>query len=315
MPKPPESSKLPVWFDCDTGIDDTLALGQLVAQPDTHLVGISTVSGNTSAAQAAQNTLDLLALLGRDDVPVAVGAHDPLVGVYAGGAPHVHGGNGVGDVELPRATRTVESANGVEALIGAARAHAGELHLVAVGPLTNLALALREEPELRTLVSHVTIMGGAVWALGNITEHAEANIGNDAEAARIVLTAGWPITLVPLDVTMTHFLEVEAQAALAARGGDFRTALAGMLDCYLGFHETRYGKRVSALHDPMATMLATGTVKASTLQSVGIDVALEGETRGRTVAVEPSPQHPAVAVVTAIEDPVADRLLEALLTL
>jgi purine nucleosidase len=307
--------KLPVWFDCDTGIDDTLALGQLVAQPDTHLVGISTVSGNTSAAQAAQNTLDLLALLGRPDVPVAVGAHDPLIGSYAGGAPEVHGDNGVGDVELPRATRSVEPASGVEALIAAARAHAGALHLVAVGPLTNLALALREEPELRTLVGHVTIMGGAVWAPGNITEHAEANIGNDAEAARIVLTAGWPITLVPLDVTMTHSLEVDAQAALTAQGGGFHTALAEMLDCYLSFHEKRYGKRVSALHDPMATMLATGTVQASTLQSVGIDVNLEGEVRGRTVAVEPSAEHPAVTVVTAIEDPVAARLMAALLAL
>jgi purine nucleosidase len=307
--------KLPVWFDCDTGIDDTLALGQLVAQPDTHLVGISTVSGNTSAAQAAQNTLDLLALLGRPDVPVAVGAHDPLIGSYAGGAPEVHGDNGVGDVELPRATRSVEPASGVEALIAAARAHAGALHLVAVGPLTNLALALREEPELRTLVGHVTIMGGAVWAPGNITEHAEANIGNDAEAARIVLTAGWPITLVPLDVTMTHSLEVDAQAALTAQGGGFHTALAEMLDCYLSFHEKRYGKRVSALHDPMATMLATGTVQASTLQSVGIDVNLEGEVRGRTVAVEASPQHPALRVVTAIQDPVAARLMAALLAL
>jgi purine nucleosidase len=307
--------KLPVWFDCDTGIDDTLALGQLVSQPDTHLVGISTVSGNTSAAQAAQNTLDLLALLGREDVPVAVGAHDPLVGAYAGGAPEVHGGNGVGDVQLPRATRSVEPRSGVEALIAAARAHAGELHLIAVGPLTNLALALREEPELKTLVSHVTIMGGAVWVPGNITEHAEANIGNDAEAARIVLTAGWPITLVPLDVTMTHSLEVDAQAALAARGAGFHTALAEMLDCYLGFHETRYGKRVSALHDPMATMLATGTVQASTIESVGIDVSLQGATRGRTVAVEASPQHPALRVVTAIQDPVAARLMAALLAL
>jgi len=308
--------KLPVWFDCDTGIDDSLALGQLVAQPDTDLVGISTVSGNTSAAQAARNTLDLLALLGRDDVPVAVGAHDPLVGSYAGGAPHVHGGNGVGNVELPRASRPVEAGSGVAQLIAAARAHAGELHLVAVGPLTNLAQALREAPELAELVGQVTVMGGAVWVPGNITEHAEANIGNDAEAAQIVLTAGWPITLVPLDVTMTHSLEVTEQAALAARGTAFHTALAAMLDCYLGFHEARYGKRISALHDPMATMLATGAVAASTIRSTGIAVDITaGGQRGRTVAVEPSVRHPAVGVVTAIEDPVGPRLMEALLSL
>lgn len=309
-------SKPPVWFDCDTGIDDSLALAQLVASPDIDLVGVSTVSGNTSAAQAAQNTLDLLALLNRPDVPVSVGAHDPLAGKYAGGAPEVHGRNGIGDVEVPRSPRPVETGSGVDALIAAARAHAGELHLIAVGPLTNLALALGREPELRSLVKHVTIMGGAVWVLGNITEHAEANIANDAEAARIVLRAGWPITLVPLDVTMSHSFEASAQDALAARDTPFHLALAGMLDCYLGFHEVSYGQRICALHDPLATMLATGAVVASTVRSTGIVVdTTEEETRGRTTAVPADADHPVVGVVAEVGDPVGPRLLETLLNL
>ncbi|MBT0768031.1 nucleoside hydrolase [Kineosporia sp. J2-2] len=306
---------LPVFFDCDTGIDDSLALAQLVSRTDVDLVGISTVSGNTDAAQAARNTLDLLALLGRDDVPVAVGEHHPIAGDYAGGAPEVHGGNGIGDVELPRATRPVAAATGAEQLVATAREHAGRLHLIAVGPLTNLAKALDQAPDLPGLVGHVTIMGGAVWHEGNITPHAEANIHNDAEAAARVLGAGWPVTLVPLDVTMTHSLDGAAQAALAARGTTFHDALAGMLDCYFSFHEDRYGRRISALHDPMATMLATGQVTATTVRSTGIRVELEGETRGRTVAVEAGAQHPAVDVVTEIADPVGPWLLESLLGL
>ncbi|GAB6901457.1 nucleoside hydrolase [Kineosporia succinea] len=307
-------SSLPIHFDCDTGIDDSLALGHLISNPSLDLVGISTVSGNIDAARAARNTLDLLALGGRGDVPVSVGAHDPLAGTYAGGAPEVHGRNGIGDVDLPAAARGPESFSGAEHIVRSARAHQGTLHLVAVGPLTNLALALELEPELPQLVGHVTVMGGAVWCPGNITPHAEANIGNDAEAAHIALTAGWPLTLVPLDVTMTHVLDVTAQDALAARGTTFHRSLAGMLDCYLGFHEKRYGNRVSALHDPMATMLAAGDVTASTVRSTGIAVDTgTGATRGRTAAVEPSEEHPALDVVTGIDDPVGPWLLERLL--
>ncbi|GAA3617765.1 nucleoside hydrolase [Kineosporia mesophila] len=305
-------SELPVHFDCDTGIDDSLALGHLVSCTGIELVSISTVSGNIDAAQAARNTLDLLAVLGRDDIPVAVGEHDPLVGSYAGGAPHVHGGNGIGDVTLARSAREPESVSGAQQIVEAALAHAGRLHLVAVGPLTNLARALELEPRLPELVAHVTIMGGAVWVPGNITDHAEANIGNDAEAAALVLGAGWPVTLVPLDVTLTHMLDVTAQDALAATGGVFQVALAGMLDCYLGFHEVRYGRRVSALHDPMATMLAVGDVAAATVRSTGIRVETSGAERGRTVPVETGP---AIDVVTAIDDAVGPLLLERLLGL
>jgi len=309
-------SDLPVWFDCDTGIDDSLALAQLVSRPEVDLLGVSTVSGNTTAARAARNTLDLLALLGRGDIPVTEGAHHPLAGQYGGGAPQVHGVNGVGEVELPTATRAPEPGTGAQALVAAARARPGELHLVAVGPLTNLALALELAPELPDLVRRVTVMGGAVWVPGNITPLAEANIGNDAEAAHAVFTAGWPLTLVPLDVTMTHVLAAPDVAALRARGTQVHTALAGMLAFYLDFYAAASGRAACPLHDPLATMLATGAVSGSTVRPTGIAVELAaGPQRGRTVAVEPDPGHPVVDVVTAVQDPVGPRLAEALLGL
>lgn len=309
------TTRSPVYLDCDTGIDDSLALAQLVSRVDVELVGVSTVSGNIDAARAARNTLDLLALLGRDDVPVAVGEHRPLTREYAGGAPGVHGRNGIGGVELPRATRPVSALDGPEQLIAAARAHPGRLHLIAVGPLTNLARALERAPGLPGLIGRLTVMGGAVWHPGNITPRAEANIHNDAEAARIVLTTDWPITLVPLDVTTSHRMDAAAQGELAARGTVLHTALAGMLDYYLGFHETRHGERSCVLHDPLATMLATGQATATTVRRTGLDVGTTGEDRGRTVAVEPGPGHPAVDVVTEVAEPAGPQLLQSLLGL
>src|ERR1700760_2492837 len=126
-----------VYLDCDTGIDDALAIGLLLAHDDVTVLGIGTVNGNTSAAQAAANTAGLLALAGRPDIPVAVG-----VGEHDGGAAHVHGDNGIGGVGLPEgAPHDPRTAAGM--LIDLAREHAGALHVLATGPCTNLAAALR----------------------------------------------------------------------------------------------------------------------------------------------------------------------------
>jgi purine nucleosidase len=302
-----------VHLDCDTGIDDALALAHLLSRPSVDLISISTVSGNTTSAQAARNTLDLLALVGRDEVPVAVGAGDPLLGDYRGGAPHVHGVNGIGDIDLPRASSTEARAGGPSQIVLSARAHPGELELIAVGPLSNLAHALNEDAELPSLVKHVTIMGGAVWVPGNITEYAEANIANDPEAAQAVFSAGWPITLVPLDVTLQHSIGVDEQRALAERGTAFHTALAGMLDTYLDFYEKFYDERRSALHDPLATMIAVGDSLPATVRSTPLDVDPSAvESRGRT---RPGTSGPEIGVVTAVAAPAAPALLQQILAL
>jgi purine nucleosidase len=136
----------PLYFDCDTGIDDSLALAYLLASPEIVLAGIGTVSGNTSSAQAARNTLGLLALAERDEVPVAVGRHDFLTHGYDGGAPHVHGDDGVGGVALPEPSRAVEDGAAADLLIRLSHEHAGSLEVLAVGPLTNLAAALEQDP-------------------------------------------------------------------------------------------------------------------------------------------------------------------------
>ena len=127
----------PLYFDCDTGIDDSLALAYLLGSETIDLVGIGTVSGNIDAAQAARNTLDLLHLADRSEIPVAVGQRDHLVGEFAGGPAHIHGHNGIGDITLKRSPVEPVTNTAAEMIIELALKHHGELDLLAVGPLTD----------------------------------------------------------------------------------------------------------------------------------------------------------------------------------
>lgn len=274
----------PLYFDCDTGIDDSLALAYLLASPEIALRGIGTVSGNTSSAQAARNTLGLLALAERDDVPVAVGRHDFLTHEYDGGAPHVHGDDGVGGVALPEPARAVEDGTAADLLIRLSHEHAGSLEVLAVGPLTNLAAALEQDPTLPSRVARVTLMGGAALVPGNITAVAEANIGNDPEAADAVFAAGWPVVVVPLDVTMENVFEESHREQLAASGSPVARAVAAMLDFYMEFYRATYGRRCSALHDPLAAAIAVGRVLPTVAPAVPAVVdTTDGPGRGQTV--------------------------------
>lgn len=274
----------PFFLDCDTGIDDALALAYLLATPRAELVGIGTVSGNISAAGGARNTLDLLKLAGHPDIPVAVGAHDPQAGTFHGGAPHVHGDNGIGGVDLEPSDRQPVGGTAAELLVDLARKHAGELRVVAIGPLTNIAQALRLEPKLTELVAEVTIMGGAALAPGNITPVAEANIANDPEAAAEVLAADWDVTLVPLDVTMTNVLEEGHRQELLATDHPVPRALGEMLGYYFGFYVDIFGRACSAMHDPLAAAIAVRGVELNVAPRVRVQVdTTNGPSRGQTV--------------------------------
>lgn len=257
----PVTTPRPLLLDCDTGIDDALALLYLCGDPAVDLRAITTNGGNTSAAQAAENTLRVLHTVGRSDIPVAAGAERTLRGDTRSHAPAVHGENGLGDVELPAADATPDERRAVDLIIAAAHEAPGTLEILALAPLTNLAMALREEPRLPELVRHVTIMGGAVHHPGNVTPVAEANIGNDPEAAAAVLHAGWEITVVPLDVTMREQLTEPLRQKLLSHGTPSARFAGEMLDCYFAFHEsTALPFRGSACHDPLAAGIATGAV-------------------------------------------------------
>jgi purine nucleosidase len=289
------------YLDCDTGIDDALAIGLLLAHDDVTLAGIGTVNGNTSAVQAAANTAGLLELAGRPDIPVAVGPSEHGVG-----ARHVHGGNGVGGVLLP-AGPPHDPRTAPELLIDLARAYAGELHVLATGPCSNLAAALRAEPRLPELVASVTVMGGAVRVPGNVTPYAEANLAGDPAAVAAVIAALWPVTLVPLDVTMRHRWTPADQEAL--RRGPLNEALAAMLPVYFDYYETRFGAREIPLHDPLAAGIAIGELIPDDAPQLGLRVDL-----GTGQVLEDPAAASRVRVVLSLTAPAGPVILHRLLS-
>ena len=311
---------LPLYLDCDTGVDDALAIAYLVAEGSADLRGVGSVSGNVAAATAARNTLDLLALLGRPHVPVAVGAHDRLASSYECAAAAVHGVDGLGGVRLPRAAGGPTDEHAAQMLVRLAREHPGRLHVLATGPLTNLALALRAEPALTTLVAGVTIMGGAALAPGNVTPVAEANVAGDPEAAAEVLAAPWDVTLVPLDVTMANLLEEDQRREIAGVDQPAMPALAAMLEHYLGFYDAVVGRRAAALHDPLAAAVAVGAADLALAPVVRVVVdTTHGPGRGQTIcdlrgryAGYPAVAEARCRVVLALEEGFAPHLVATL---
>lgn len=279
------SAPRPIYFDTDLGIDDALALGVLLRHPASNLVGVGSVHGNTSAAQAAENTIRLLALAGRAEVPVAVGETGPLMPRELEAPSHVHGDNGIGGVELPAAEIGPIAESSAELLVRLARQHPGALRVVAVGPLTNLARALELEPELPRLVESVYVMGGNALAPGNITPAAEANVFHDPDAAAAVFDAGWPVVLAPLDVTMYHRFSAADREALAASADPATRAIAAMLETYFDFYSPILGEQAIVLHDPLAAALAVGLVEPALARRVRVVVdTTEGPGRGQTIA-------------------------------
>ena len=288
-----------LYLDCDTGIDDAIALAYLLRAPDVTLAGIGTTNGNTSAGQAARNTLGLLALSGISNIPVSVGAGDPRAG-----AEHVHGGNGIGGIDLP-AGGTPDPRTAVELLLDLA-GREEPLHLLVTGPCTNIAEALRRDPSLPSRIASVTVMGGAVRAPGNVTPVAEANIHDNPAAAADVLAAAWPVTLVPLDVTMAHRWTATDQASLRETGNPLHRALADMLTAYLDFYESAHTLREVPLHDPLAAAIAVGTVVPAEAPTLRLRVGDDG-------AVREDPAGPGRArVVFTVDRPAAPIILHGI---
>lgn len=294
-------------LDCDVGIDDALAILWLADRPGVEIAAVGTVHGNAHAEVAAANAQHVLDLVGLAHVPVAVGAGAPLAQPVSISG-HVHGDDGLGGHGPAGPLRPFAPETAAEQLVRLARTEPGRLSILATGPLTNLAMALNLEPRLPALVDRVVVMGGAVTVPGNITAAAEANIFHDPEAAEAVFAAGWPVTLVGLDVTMTAWLG-EAELAHVAASPTPRGRFAwSILQHYVGFYHARYGIRGCALHDPAAAMLLVDPGLAD-YQDWAVRVELKGDlTRGMTLADRrgvPEEQgaagRPAVRVATAID--------------
>ena len=189
-----------ILLDCDPGLDDALALLLAHGDPNIELVGVTTVGGNVGLPQTTRNALALREYLHFEKVPVAAGSSHPLSGETRS-ASHVHGESGLGSTVLPEPTLAVDDRHAVAFIIETVRATPGAVHLVATGPLTNIALALKKEPAIARLVASFTIMGGS-FTRGNASPAAEFNIYADPAAARMVFDADWQVVMVGLDLTL-----------------------------------------------------------------------------------------------------------------
>jgi purine nucleosidase len=281
---------VPLILDVDTGVDDALAILYALASPEVRLIAATTVMGNVDVDQTTENTLAVLELCGRSDVEVAKGAGRPLVRDHLA-FPVVHGERGLGRAELPPASRPPSNRDAERLLVEIARERPGEVLLVATGPLTNVALALAEEPGLPDLLRGFAIMGGAFDHQGNVTPAAEANIWVDPDAAQAVFRgfAGVPEEKLPigvgLDVTEQVKLGRDGVDAMCepAPGSRLAMFLQGSVPFYIEFYE-RFGSTEGAsMHDPLALAIAIDPSLAR-LQTTRVEVETDGTwTRGATV--------------------------------
>ena len=278
-------------MDVDTGVDDALALLYAVASPEVDLIGATTLMGNISVEQSTENTLAVLEAAGRPDVEVAQGAARPLVRDHIP-FPVVHGERGLGRAAPPPPAASASDRSAVELIVASARERPGEIQFVATGPLTNVALALREEPHLPELLRGFALMGGAYARGGNTTPAAEANIWTDPEAAAGVFTAfsgaddqQLPIC-VGLDVTEHAVMRRADLDAVVAPGPDspLGQLVEGATSFYMDFYAAVVGEDGCRLHDPLAVAIAIDPSLVR-LEKTRVEVETDGRwTVGQTVA-------------------------------
>ncbi|AWK88570.1 nucleoside hydrolase [Azospirillum thermophilum] len=270
-------------IDTDPGVDDALAILLALASPEVEVVGLTTVFGNASVELTTRNARAVLAAAGRTDVPVATGAAAPLAGAYAGPVPQVHGADGLGDGGLgfPQEPALASTVAAAEFLWRSAQGHPGELTILALGPLTNLALALRLHPDLPRHVAGVVIMGGNALVPGNANPCAEANMLGDPEAGDVVLGAPWPVTMVGLDVTHKAVLPGAAIARVTAPDRPANRLLAAALPHYRNFFERTNGIDGIYLHDPSAVAYVVAP-HLFTTAGWPVRVETQGMSRGKT---------------------------------
>jgi purine nucleosidase len=288
--------------DIGTDVDDCLALALILGSPELTLEGVTCVYGDV--AHRARMVRKLLALAGRSDVPVFAGAAQPLLGKRS---VYWAGHEGVGLLEPADQELRPAPEHAVDYLVRTILANPGQIHLLAIGPLTNLALAFRREPQLPAALAHLTIMGGVCRGAQRLDlPYSEHNIRCDPEAAHIVFASGAPISLVPLDVTTLVQIRPPDVARIRASATPFHLAVASQVALYPPFQSRGF----THLHDP----LAAATVAEPDLlgwESVHLDVELGGElTAAATLMRAPAPDAPAnVRVALAVDSARAEEFV------
>lgn len=280
-------AKRKMILDLDTGVDDALAIAYALADPEVDLIGIVSSYGNNLLDVCAENSLKLLELLGHTDIPVFKGLpHSCTTDSFEvmQVSKDIHGDNGIGDVELPAPSRAIEEQSGVDFYIEAAHKYGKDLIIIPTGPMTNLAAALKKDPEIADLIGNVTFMGGALTVEGNVTPVAEANINQDAKAADEVVKSNLPLTMVGLDVTLRTLLTKNETKQWRELGTAAGKAFADITDFYIdAYYNLDIDKRGCALHDPLAVGVGIDPSFVSTISLFMKVVYEEGPFYGRTI--------------------------------
>lgn len=271
-------------IDTDPGVDDVIAIALAHAMPDIELVGLTTIFGNTFVGQSSRNARYLVDLLGAD-IPVAQGANLPYGEDTYESAPHVHGPEGFGDIEdVPEIGANIDE-TAAEFLVRMARENKGELVVCAIGPLTNIADALRLDAAFASNLKELVIMGGAFERAGNITEHAEANIFHDARAADEVFASDLDIKMVGLNATMQTLMKSDDFSELAKASPKIGGFIGRIAPFYLKFYRDVVNADGCAMHDAAAVLCCTNPERFD-FHSVGLRVSLDEANYGATIADE-----------------------------
>jgi purine nucleosidase len=263
-----------IIFDTDLGIDDACAVLLALASPELSVEGLSIVHGNCTLDQATTNALAVLELANASHIPVAKGCELPLV-QPSFLAPETHGDTGLGYAKLPEPRPQPTVQHGCDFLIEKIMSQPGEITLVSIGPLTNIALAIRQEPRLVHVVKELIIMGGAIRHEGNTTALAEFNAYVDPHAAHIVFHSGIPMTLVPLDVTYQCILTAEDVRRMRQVDSPITEFVEDSTRFYMEFHDEYQGIQGCVINDPLALAL-TFAPELCTYQELPVDIDLSG---------------------------------------
>jgi purine nucleosidase len=271
----------PIIFDTDPGVDDAQAIAIALRHPEIELLGMTTTYGNVDVEVATHNALLLAELAGRE-VPVAQGAAGPLIKDRHPPPAHIHGTNGLGDIELPAVHGEADPRGAARFILDTVNARPGEVTLVTVGPVGNLAAVLQLDPTVVERVRRVVVMGGSIREGGNVTPVAEANMFNDPDAAARVLTADWPLTLVGLDVTHRCVLTSAHMARIEAGQGALGKVLAGSYAFYRDFYREFLGIDGCCPHDSCALAWLLRP-ELFTTERGHLNVATQGAAEGQTI--------------------------------
>ncbi|XP_050275561.1 probable uridine nucleosidase 2 [Quercus robur] len=272
-----------IIIDTDPGIDDAMAIFVALQSPEVEVIGLTTIYGNVYTTLATTNALHLLEVAGRTDIPVAEGSHVSITNnKKLRIADFVHGKDGLGNQNFPPPKGKPIEQSAAKFLIEQAKLYPGKVTVVALGPLTNIALAIQQDPAFSKNIGQIVLLGGAFLVNGNVNPASEANIFGDPDAADIVFTSGADVVAVGINVTHQVVFTDADREKLSRSDGKFAQYLCKILDVYFSYHHDAYNIKGVYLHDP-ATILAAVDPSLMTYTEGVVRVQTSGITKGLTI--------------------------------